>query len=69
MIMSDKLYSNLTNSLPVAGGGFAAFTQIDNIFKYFPAVETVTSTIIITIIGATVGYLIKLLLDTIFKKK
>ena len=65
--MSEKVYIRFSNSLPVLGGGIGAFTQINNIFQYFPAIETITATICITIIGGIFGYLTKRVLDKIFK--
>ena len=65
--MSEKTYFKFTNSLPIVGGGFGAYTQLSNIFEYFPEIQTITTTIIITIIGGIVGYLTKRVLDKIFK--
>lgn len=58
-----------TDVLPVAGGGIGAYSQASNILAFFPTAETIISSIVITAIGAIVGYLIKLALDKIFKKK
>lgn len=57
-----------TDSLPVAGGGIGAFTQALNVAALLPTLEAVISTIVITAIGSIVGYLIKLILDKIFKR-
>lgn len=64
-----RLYNKFSNSLPVVGGGYGAYTQVDHILHYFPTAEAIVSTIIITAIGALVGYLMKLILDKIFKCK
>lgn len=57
-----------TDSLPVVGGGIGAFSQALNVAALLPTLEAVISTIVITTIGSVVGYLIKLILDKIFKK-
>jgi phosphate/sulfate permease len=57
-----------TDSLPVVGGGFGAFSQTPKLIPWLPTWEVIISTIIITMIGAIVGYLVKLLLDRIFIK-
>jgi hypothetical protein len=67
-MMSENISNKLNTIFPVAGGGLGAISQVDNLTKFFPSWEAITASLIITIIGATVGYLIKLLLDRIFKK-
>lgn len=57
-----------TDSLPVVGGGLGAFSQTPKLIPWLPTWEAVISTIIITAIGAIVGYLVKILLDHIFIK-
>ena len=69
MSMCKETYFKLTNGLPIIGGGFGAFTQSTNILQYFPAIESVIATIIITIIGGVVGYITKMILDRIFCKR
>jgi len=54
-----------TDSIPVAGGLTGALSQIN---KFIPTWGAVISMIILTILGTTVGYLLKLLLDALFRK-
>jgi hypothetical protein len=63
--MNIKLFS--TDSLPLLGGTTGAITQVHTI-SYTPTLEVVCITIILSALGATVGYLIKLLLDYLFSK-
>ena len=55
-----------TDSLPVFGGATGALTQARNLI--FPSIETILYTIIVAIVGATCGYLVKLFLDWLFSK-
>ena len=54
-----------TESLPVVGGTTGALIQIS---KFIPEWSTLTSLIVLTIIGTLIGYLVKLLLDWLFSK-
>lgn len=67
--MIEKIYTKCSEALPVIGGAGGDASQIKEITAYFPSWETVVSSIIITIIGAVTGYLVKVLLDMVFKKK
>ncbi len=55
-----------TDALPVVGGATGALTQVKNVM--FPSFDAVIYTICIAVIGATVGYLIKIFLDWLFIK-
>jgi hypothetical protein len=70
MNMSYKIFSffnKIGDVFPVGGGAAGAASQAKQ-FEYLPTWEAVIATIIITIIGAFVGYLVKLGLDIIFCK-
>ena len=54
-----------TNSIPVAGGSFGAITS--NVWT-LPTHNQILATIVLAIIGAVVGYLVKLGLDYFIKK-
>jgi len=68
--MINKVISIIfnTDSLPAVGGATGALTQVKKILAGIPSIETIISTIIIAAVGATVGYLIKILLDMLFHK-
>jgi len=68
--MINKVISIIfnTDSLPIIGGATGAVTQVKKILAGIPSVETIISTIIIAAVGATVGYLIKIFLDMLFRK-
>jgi len=57
-----------TDSLPILGGATATVTQTKKILDGIPSIETIINTVIIAIIGATIGYLVKILLDMLFHK-
>jgi len=65
--MINKIISSLfnTDSLPILGAVSGAVSQIN---KFMPTWGAIFSLIILTIVGTIVGYLMKLLLDWIFKK-
>ena len=63
--MIEKIYSKCDEALPVIGGAGGAASQIKEITQYFPSWETVISSIVITVIGAVTGYLVKVLLDIV----
>ncbi|MCZ2339350.1 MAG: hypothetical protein LC127_14400 [Chitinophagales bacterium] len=65
--MTIERLNKLTDILPVLGGAGGAASQINNITPYLPTMEAVTSTIIITVVGAVIGYLVKLAMDRLFK--
>lgn len=70
MNMSYKIFSffnKIGDVFPIGGGAAGAASQAKQ-FSYLPTWEAVIATIIITIIGALVGYLVKLGLDVIFRK-
>jgi len=68
--MINKLISMIfsTDSLPILGGATGAVTQVKKILAGIPSIETIISTMIIAAVGATVGYLIKIFLDMLFRK-
>ena len=55
-----------TDNLPALGGATGALTQVKNVM--LPSLDTIIYTICIMAIGATVGYLIKILLDWLVLK-
>ena len=55
-----------TDNLPIVGGASGAL--LPNASPMFPNPEHLIYTVIIAAVGATVGYLIKLLLDYLFDK-
>ena len=57
-----------TDSLPMAGGAAAAVGG-QSLINAIPPVEALISTIILASLGATVGYVIKLLLDYLILRK
>jgi hypothetical protein len=70
MTMSYKIFSffnKIGDIFPVGGGAVGAASQAKQ-FDYLPTWEAVIATIIITVIGAIFGYLIKLGLDIVFSK-
>jgi len=67
--MIDKIYIKITDLLPVIGGAGGAATQANKINEYFPTMEVIISTIIISALGAAIGYIVKLMLDRVFKKE
>ena len=68
--MINKLISMIfsTDLLPILGGATGAVTQVKKILAGIPSIETIISTMIIAAVGATVGYLIKIFLDMLFRK-
>jgi hypothetical protein len=66
--MGEKIYNKLDVILPTAGGAGGALSHIHKIVEYFPPWESIACTVVLTVIGAVVGYLIKIILDKIFKK-
>jgi len=68
--MITKIVNSIfsTDSLPVAGGSVGALVGSD-ILEHLPTHELVITTITLASIGAIVGYVIKVILDKIFKKK
>ena len=56
-----------TNIFPIGGGSAGAIYQMNSITSYFPTWEVIVSTIIVGIIGACIGYGVKLALDYIFR--
>lgn len=57
--MSQKV----SNLLPPAGGAAGA------LFEVLPNFTSIAQTIVLAAIGATVGYIVKLLLDKMFAKR
>ena len=60
-----------TDSLPVLGGGVGGATGAfleTRLVEYLPSTQAIIITIILSAIGAIVGYLVKLLLDYIIKR-
>lgn len=69
--MNDKLFSiifKVNDSIPVAGGALGAFSQAQILTNFFPSWASISETLIITLIGAVGGYMIKLLLDILCRK-
>jgi len=66
--MIDKIYIKITDLLPVIGGAGGAATQANKLNTLFPTAEAIVNTVIVSAIGATIGYIVKLLLDKTFKK-
>ena len=64
--MTMKIFS--TNSLPPVGGAAGALTSQVQIIEYMPTWEAISVAVILSIVGAMTGYIIKLLLDLIIKK-
>ena len=59
----------ISNTLPVVGGATGAITQATEVTStHLPSHDMVIQVIIVSTIGAVVGYLIKLALDFIVKK-
>lgn len=64
--MFTYIYEKISNILPVGGGSVGAVYQINNVSEYFPTWEVVVSTAVVAIIGAIIGYAVKLILDVVF---
>lgn len=54
-----------TDSLPIIGGASGAIIQTNNVL---PTWETILYTIVIAAVGAIVGYIVKLILDCVFRE-
>lgn len=69
--MISKILTSLssTDVLPVIGGAGGAFTSQIYTLSMFPNWEVIVYMICITSIGAITGYIIKILLDKLFKRK
>lgn len=65
----ERILARISDTLPVIGGATGAVSQAPKFTSFLPTWETIIGTIILTIIGAVVGYLVKLYLDKIFKCK
>jgi hypothetical protein len=63
--MTKNMFRSLTDLLPVAGGATGAATAAERL----PSVQSIIVFIVMTIVGAIIGYLVKLGLDCIFKHK
>lgn len=61
--MSKNMFYKITDLLPIAGGATGAATAAENL----PSVQSVIVFVIMTIAGAVIGYVVKLVLDCIFK--
>lgn len=59
--------SKISDAFPIGGGAAGAITQVKE-FTYLPTWEAVVTAIIVAIIGATVGYFVKLGWDIVFRK-
>lgn len=55
-------FDRFSNSLPPIGGMTGA------LLKIFPDFTSITQTAILAIIGAVVGYVVKVVMDKLFKK-
>ncbi|MCE5347162.1 MAG: hypothetical protein LLG13_12875 [Bacteroidales bacterium] len=60
-------FNKIGDIFPIGGGAAGAISQVNKL-SYLPSWETVVSSLIITIIGATVGYLVKIGWDLAFYK-
>lgn len=70
MKMSLSLHTFLTkisDAFPIGGGAAGAVSQVKE-FTYLPTWEAVISAVVVAIIGATVGYFVKLGWDIVFRK-
>jgi len=74
MKFMDKIYGFIFNKMsdlfPIGGGAAGALSQVDTVAQngwHLPSHEVLIPTIIIAAIGASIGYLIKLLFDIIFR--
>ena len=54
--------------LPVFGGGSGALFG-NNLLHLIPSTDKIVGTIILTLVGGVVGYLVKLAMDAICKKR
>jgi hypothetical protein len=64
-----NMIHKLIDCLPVFGGVSGALSQAPKLIEYMPTLEAIISTIILTAVGAAVGYIVKILLDKVFYKK
>ena len=68
--MSVRLYcfvTKVSDAFPIGGGAAGAVSQVKE-FTYLPTWEAVISAVVVAVIGATVGYFVKLGWDIAFKK-
>ena len=66
-----KIIERISNSLPVVGGGLGAVTKVGEVAQttsHFPSHEIIIQVVIVSVIGAICGYLVKLFLDLIVRK-
>ena len=66
-----KIIERISNFLPVIGGGIGGVSQAGDVIEtasHFPPHEMIIEVLIISFIGAIVGYLVKLLLDFVVRK-
>lgn len=61
-----SFFDKLGDTLPVFGGAGGAISQAPEM-SYLPTAQAIVTTIIITILGAVIGYIVKLMLDITFK--
>ena len=66
--MIHKVFNYFSDSLPVVGGTIGAVSQVEATV-WFPSLSTFVYTGLIAVVGAALGYLVKLFLDSIFKRK
>lgn len=64
--MSKNMFRCLTDLLPVAGGASGAAVAAETAL---PSVGSILVFVGMTVLGAVVGYMVKLVLDKIFNKK
>lgn len=60
--------NKITNIFPIIGGAGGAFEAVNQTSNSLPSLKSILIYIFLTSLGALVGYLIKMLLDRIFKK-
>ena len=63
-----KFVCKISDIFPPAGGAIGAVSQTKNIMSYLPTWESIVAAIIISFIGACVGYLVKLIFDIVFRR-
>ena len=66
MINSIRNYITTTDIFPVAGGSIGAVSS--PLIINLPSQDMILGTIILAALGATIGYIVKLILDYIVKK-
>jgi len=70
MTMEKIIYviCKVANAFPIGGGAIGALSQIKKLTEFMPSWETLISALIVSIAGACLGFLVKLLLETLVRK-